>query len=422
MPESQSVLNTRYSSPITTPADMAQSRDWAKQHLAKAADLPISFRLAGRLIRGLPDSWQPTVRARRLDANIIETVFDGTDPQTGLNVRVECAEYRDYPVVEWVAWLTNTGSAATPLIADVRGLDADFEGLLPVLHHSNGDFASAEGYTSRSTPLPQGEFLEFAPAGGRACDQAFPYFRIAFARGGLCLAIGWPAQWAARFNGLAEGVSVRAGQELTQLRLQPGETIRTPRMTVLTWAGDEERAVNLWRRWYLAHILPRPDGRPMRPLLACAATDEGEEFTAATEANQIAFIEKFNQHGIRPDVWWIDAGWYPCYNAEHARRWPVTGSWRPDPERFPNGLKPISDRAAELGADLLTWFEPERVAAGTELYVEHPEWLLKVTGKTRESLQTAGTTQDGLLNLGNPAARQWLTDHVCGVIQENGIK
>ena len=31
-------------------------------------------------------------------------------------------------------------------------------------------------------------------------------------------------------------------------------------------------------------------------------------------------------------------------------------------------------------------------------------------------------TTTRLLNLGNPACRQWLTDHVCRLIQDNGIK
>src|SRR5205807_6179572 len=181
---------------------------------------------------------------------------------------------------------------------------------------------------------------------------------------GVAIAIGWPAQWAARFNGLADGVQVQAGQEKTNLRLMPGERIRTPRITVMAWSGDGSRAVNLWRRWYLAHILPRPNGQPMPTLLACAATQAGEEFTAATEANQIRFIDAFRQQGIQADVWWIDAGWYPCYDDQHVRRWPLTGTWQPDAERFPNGFKPISEHAAQGGADLLLWFEPERVAPG----------------------------------------------------------
>ena len=67
-------------------------------------------------------------------------------------------------------------------------------------------------------------------------------------------------------------------------------------------------------------------------------TDDAEEFTAATEENQVRYIEKWTNHGIPIDVWWIDAGWYPCYNAkDQQRRWWETGTWVPDPARFPMG-------------------------------------------------------------------------------------
>jgi len=228
---------------------------------------------------------------------------------------------------------------------------------------------------------------------------------------GLSMAVGWPGQWAARFEGLADGIHVRVGQEKTNLQLMPGESIRTPRMTVLSWTGDVSRAVNLWRRWYLAHILPRPNGQPMKPLLACEGPGDGVEFTAATEENQLRYIETARQRGIPFDVWWIDAGWYPCYDENHERKWPITGTWEPDPERFPNGLKPVSDCAARHGAALLLWFEPERVRPGTQLDAERPEWLLR----TEDS-------DNSLLNLGNPECREWLTYHVCRLIQDNGIK
>ena len=396
--------------------DMAQSRAWAEPLFAHAADLPISFVLDGNPVRGIPTAWRPSSRRRRIDANIIETVFEGTDPGTGLNVRVESTQYQDYPVIEWLAWLTNQGQAPTPVISNLQAIDVAFSGASPAVLHCNGDFNSPEGYAPMQTSLRAGESLAFAPLGGRPCDQAFPYYRLVFDGWGLILAIGWPAQWAARFTGLADGVRVQAGQEKTSLRLMPGETIRTPRMTVLSWSGDDSRAVNLWRRWYLAHILPRPNGRPLLPLLACAATDDGEEFTAATEANQVKYLEAFHAQGIWPDVWWIDAGWYPCYNAGGERKWWLTGTWEPDAERFPHGLKPISDRASRAGADLLVWFEPERVVPGSSLALEHPEWLLH----TRDG--DAQVLSGGLLNLGNPHCRQWLTEHVSQLIHDNGIK
>ncbi|MBT3275355.1 MAG: hypothetical protein HN368_19525 [Spirochaetales bacterium] len=402
------------------PQDMVKSRELASHFFSEPEKLPISFVFDGKAICGIPEEWNPVSNRRRIDANIIETVFEGNDSETGMNVRVEYTEYQDYPVIEWVAWFTNKGHEPAPAIRDALAADWELKGASPILDHGNGDFYSGDGYTPCETPLHPGETITLAPNGGRPCDGAFPYFRLIFEGGGLSLAIGWPAQWSAGFSAVTDGVRVQAGQEKTDIRLLPGESIRTPRITVLSWTGGVSRAVNLWRRWYLTHILPRSDGQPMKPLLACAAPDEGEEFTAATEENQLRYMEKFKQRGIYFDVWWIDAGWYPCYDENQKRKWPITGSWVPDSERFPKGLKPVSDRAKQDGADLLLWFEPERVRPGTNLMAEHPEWLLSVKGVDDELL-TKYERQNRLLNLGIPECRRWLTEHLCRLIADNGI-
>ena len=397
------------SAPVTQPEDMAQSRCWMGALHASPAHLPFSFRYDGKKITGIPATWNPVVTTRRIDANLEETVYVGTESDTGLTIRVEVLEYRDFPVVEWVVWLSNAGGMPTPLLCDIQAIDTTFVGDAPVLSRCNGDFCSEEGYTPQETPLPEGTGLTFTPNGGRPCDGAFPYFRMQYAGCGVTLAVGWPAQWSATFTGVANGVSIQAEQQQTHLRLLPGECIRTPRITVLSWIGDSTRGINLWRRWYLAHILPRPDGQPLLPALAVCGTDSGEEFTAATEENQLRYQEKFAQLGFEFDVWWIDAGWYPCRDEQGDRRWWRTGTWMPDPERFPRGLQPIAKHAATYRAHLLLWFEPERVTQGSQLFQDHPEWLLQ------------NNKPDALLNLGNPECRQWLTDYVCELIQNNGI-
>jgi alpha-galactosidase len=127
---------------------------------------------------------------------------------------------------------------------------------------------------------------------------------------------------------------------------------------------------------------------------------EFNEMTAANEENQKYFIDRYKQENIQIDFWWMDAGWYPCNG-----QWPITGTWEPDLTRFPKGLRAISDHGLTQGVKTLVWFEPERVAGGTWISTNHPEWLL------------GGT----LLNLGNPKAQQWLTDHVDRVLREQGI-
>ena len=156
------------------PEDMLKSRAWAKRFFSSAADLPISFVLDEKAIHGIPQEWHPVLNRRRIDANISETVFEGTDARTGLNVRVECTEYHDYPVMEWVAWFTNKGQEPTPIIRDILALDGTFTGSSPVLYHCNGDFYSAEGYTPQETPLPAGDASVLPPTAAVPVTAHFP--------------------------------------------------------------------------------------------------------------------------------------------------------------------------------------------------------------------------------------------------------
>lgn len=377
-----------------------------------------SFRYAGAPSDKLLPTWDLKKQRRADREGGTRHRITRTDPRTGLALICEVREYARFPVVEWVLRLKNTSARRTPLLEAVRSLDITPRvGSFPYLNYWTGDYCSPDGYEPFRVSLAHEEEYRFAPVGGRGTNRAWPYYDLEspVARKGLIVAIGWPGQWASCFRGLSgHAVHITAGQETTRFGLLPGEEVRTPLSVLLFYRGDRTRSRNLWRRWYLAHNMPRPGGRPMKPSLACAGTDEGEEFTAATEANQIRYIGAFGDRGIRPDVWWIDAGWYPCRDTNGQRRWWLTGTWKPDPERFPNGLRPVSDFAARAGADLLVWFEPERVTAGSGLDAKHPEWALGLKSDPRNI--------NRLLNLGDPRCRNRLTNDVCRLIKENGIR
>lgn len=394
---------------------------WVDHLFGGASNLPVSFLYDGSPVRGIPLAWSPSRSFRRFGSTIVETVHEGRDPRTGLAVRVEVVRYLDFPVIEWTAWLTNHSDLPSPRVQDLVVLEASFAGRAGAVYHGNGDFDSNDGYTWRTTPIGGRGPLEVRPRGGRPCDGAFPYFRLLFEGGGLSVAVGWPGQWQARFGDEGEGISVRAGQERTDMRILPAETVRTPRITLMGWAGEQDHAINLWRRWYRTHVMPRPGGRPLGPMLSVSGTDEGVEFTGATEANQLEYQRRFSNEGISYDVWWIDAGWYPCRDAKGDQHWTVTGTWHSDAERFPAGLAPVSRGAAGHGAKLLLWFEPERVFPGTELATVHPDWVLaRPPTRPEEGLRTY-QARSGLLDLSDPTCRAWLTELMSGRIEEYGI-
>jgi len=371
---------------------------------------PFSFTLGGQPVRELLKNWGVTRSNREADDQRIERVTTYRDDQTGLQVRCVGVTYRDFPTLEWTVYIKNEGTNDSPLIEHLQALDTHWErdGEKEfTLHHALGTFVAAKDFEPLSTPLSGKRTERFAPSGGGPCAKVWPYFNLEYGKtAGVILAVGWPGQWAASFaRDDGAGLDVTAGQETTRFRLHPGEEVRTPLMVLQFWRGDWLRAQNLWRRWFVLHNMPRPEGKPPPPLLTPCSSHQFGEMINADEASQKLFIDRYQEEKFGIDYWWMDAGWY----VHHGGGWPRVGTWLVDSNRFPHGLRAITDHGHSKGVKSLVWFEPERVTSGTQLYEQHPDWLL---GKG------AGTK---LLNLGTPAARAWLTEHVDQLLNEQGI-
>lgn len=374
---------------------------------------PFSFTYGGKPSREVLDRCRRESQQERLDQNRTAHTIVYTDPQTGLEVRWQGVEYPRFKTVEWTLHFKNTGSSDTPILADVQALDTHLErrkGCEFSLHYNRGDTCSPDSYEPMTRPLGPGEEFRSSPSGGRPTNARFPYFNLRAGSEGVIIVVGWPGQWAARFaRGEDRSIRVVAGQELTRFKLRPQEEVRTP-LIVLQFSdeGDWVDAQNTWRRWMIRHSVPRPGGKQLPlPQFAACSSHQFAEMTKANEKNQIEFIDAYLEKGLELDYWWMDAGWYV---GAAEKGWPWTGTWEVDrrPHRFPNGLRAISDFAERKGVKTIVWFEPERVASGTWLATERPEWVL-------------GGAGGGLLNLGNPEAWDWLVNHVDKIITDEGI-
>ncbi|MFZ1937413.1 MAG: alpha-galactosidase [Thermoguttaceae bacterium] len=388
--------------PSPQPGEFQERDKWVNERLVDG-NPPISFVYDGKSSADLLAKWPKRTATKKLDGGRIERTWTWTDPKTGLEVRCISVEYADFPVVEWTGYLRNTGATKTPLLQAVQAIDVGMNRAKQgefVLRGVAGDDCSPNSYQPYECVLGPNASKTIAPPAGRPTEVAFPYFNLAAPGGGLIMAVGWPGQWSATFaRDAATGLRVTAGQQLTHLCLQPGEEIRTPLIALLFWKGsDVDRSQNIWRRWMLACNMPRPNGKPLLPQY-CFCSGGFFEGLKVNEASEKQFFDALTKEGVKLDYWWMDAGWYPCNS------WAETGTWEVDPQRFPRGIKAVSDYVHAKNTKLIVWFEPERVTGGSWLAKNHPEWLL------------GGT----LLNLGNLTARKWLTDHVDRLLSEQGI-
>ncbi|MHB0857214.1 MAG: alpha-galactosidase [Anaerolineae bacterium] len=388
-----------------TAAEMSRAQAWV---VGLTDVLPCTFQYGGRPARDQMAAWETRIASRPLDGQRLEHTCEARDPVTGLQVRCVAVQYLHYPTVEWTIYLENTGDADTPIISDWQALDMVVQSPQEIyrLHHQVGSPCRADDYQPLVTELSEPvSHKRIGAEGGRPTNSDLPYLSLDLGGEGLIVVVAWPGQWAADFARLgAQGLAIRAGQERTHFSLHPGESVRSPLIVLQAWQGDWIRGQNLWRRWMVAHNLPRDaQGQVPQPQMAVC---NGNHFPGlvTNDQDERRFVDHYLTQGIQVDYWWQDAGWYPCNG-----NWVNVGTWEVNTETFPGGLRAPSDYFRAKGIRTIVWFEPERVTPGSWLYEQHPEWLLGEDGRTK------------LLNLGDCGARQWVTDHIDGLLTREGI-
>ena len=369
----------------------------------------VTFRYDGREV-SIPDAgWTLTTHKEK-------TPFGSAarssyrDTATGLVVTVHTRRFEEFAALEWVVELENEGDADTPLIEDIMPLDWS----LPLdekervrLHHANGSACLIDDFLPHTTSLTPDFQKILVPVGGRSSNGVLPFMNLQREGGGTVIAIGWSGQWMAKFERDKEKLRIAAGMERTHLVLHPGEKIRTPRILVIPWQGeDDSKGNNLLRQLLIQHYMPRLDGELVMP--PSGQSLQGYYYHTGDKASvnkEMKAMKKAVEAGI--DVHWIDACWFGA----GGEWWEEVGSWVPNPKCFPDGLRPISDAAHDAGQKFVLWFEPERVRRDSLIHKEHPEFLLP----SKEN------TIDFLLDLGMPEAWKYITDLISDRISEYGI-
>lgn len=417
----------------TTP-EMTAARDWSQQLLGETESLPpFSFTYDGSAVVEALPTWTRAAEARPSAPGVTHHTISYSDPATGLQVRVEANVHEDFPAVEWVLHLRNAGTADTPMIEKLLPLDTLLllDPAAPcTIRYSKGALCSPEDFELVDRQLrPRGE-LRQRPGGGRSSSDVLPFWNVILGDAGFILGVGWTGEWETRLVRTAEGpLKVQAGMALTRFRLHPGEEVRTPRILLLFWTETPIQGHNLLRRFILAHHRPRPGGEPlMTPL--CNGNWGGTPAEVHLDN-----IRQIVEQDLPIEYYWIDAEWFggEGHWMKHA------GNWEPRKDLYPDGFRPISEALHRAGRKLLLWFEPERVAPGTPWFTELKDWLLGIQPEDAitwadygdhlapqdwikmESARNQLNPGDRLLDLGNPAARRFLTDFLSERITTFGI-
>lgn len=155
--------------------------------------------------------------------------------------------------------------------------------------------------------------------------------------------------------------------------LRPGETYESVPVAVgCVRGGFEEAVAELTRYRRATHLHPRSDMRQCPVVFNDVIALEGNQ----TTANEVPLINAAAAAGC--EVFCMDVGWCtrPGDNS-----WHPVGDWQPNPERFPGGLRKITEYFRSKGMVPGLWIEPEVAGLWTAVAKQPDSWYFMRHGR-----------------------------------------
>ncbi|TCV94690.1 alpha-galactosidase [Luteibacter rhizovicinus] len=269
----------------------------------------------------------------------------------------------------------------------------------------------------RTRPLTPGA-TELESRRGSTGDENNPWFAIARgaewneSHGRVWFgALAWSGSWSIHIDqDILSQVRVTGGFNPFDFayRLEPGQGLDTP----VFYAGYTDEGIGeasrLMHKFELTRILPGSSKLKPRPVLYNSW--EATEFKV-NEADQERLAEKAAKLGVERFV--IDDGWFGARNSDHAG----LGDWVVNREKFPNGLKPLIDKVHGLDMSFGIWVEPEMVNPDSDLYRQHPDWVLNFEGRQRSVARN-----QLVLNLAREDVRAYVFNMLDDLLSKNDIQ
>ncbi|MBQ2029335.1 MAG: alpha-galactosidase [Bacteroidaceae bacterium] len=220
----------------------------------------------------------------------------------------------------------------------------------------------------------------------------------------------WSGNYKTKIEATNNGLTVISGinEETSAYHLTAGETFSTPEF-IMAYStegkGGVSRAFHKWARRYALH-----GGQKLRDILLNSW--EGVYFKVNQEVMDQMMGDIASLGG---ELFVMDDGWfgdkYPRDNGETS-----LGDWTVAKGKLPQGIKGLTEAARKHGIKFGIWIEPEMANTKSELYENHPEWILQQKNRT---LSTGRGNTQVVLDLCNPKVQDYVFSITDNLLTEN---
>ena len=162
--------------------------------------------------------------------------------------------------------------------------------------------------------------------------------------------------------------------------LKPGEEFQTPEAVVVYSDRGLNGMSQTFHRLYRTRLARGEWRDKVRPILI---NNWEATYFDFTEEKLLEIAKTAKEDGV--ELFVLDDGWFSTRRNDTSG----LGDWWENRDLLPEGIKGLSEKIEALGMKFGLWFELEMVNKDSELYRNHPDWILAAPGRS----QSHGRTQ-----------------------------
>jgi len=346
----------------------------------------------------------------RVDDNVIATTITLKDPEYPIQVTLHFKAYKKEDIIE--TWTKIEHHKKNPVVlSNFASSMLHFDANQYWLTQFHGDWA--EEVKMEQTRLTSGLKMLSSKLGTRADMYQSPFFFLSLNKpaddhNGELIAgtLAWTGNFRFTFD-VDEQNSLRVISGMNPFKsayhLQPDKVFKTPKF-IFTYSqrgkGQASRNFQQWGRNYGVM-----DGN--KPRMTLLNNWESTYF----DFNEQKLVNLFyDAKKLGVDLFLLDDGWfgnkYPRNN-DHAG----LGDWQANKKKLPHGIGYLVKEADKRDLKFGIWLEPEMVNPKSELYEQHPDWIIKLPNRKEDYYRN-----QLVLDLTNPEVQDFVYNTVDGLL------
>ena len=196
-------------------------------------------------------------------------------------------------------------------------------------------------------------------------------------------------------------------EEAFSWQLDPGDTFCTPEAVMTFSDGGLGRLSNLLHHFVREHIVRGAWKHRRRPVLI---NNWEATYMDFNREKLLALARKASGLGI--ELFVLDDGWFGERNSDNAG----LGDWRVNTDKLGGTLADFAGEIHGLGMLFGLWLEPEMVNEDSDLYRAHPDWAMRIPGRSF----SRGRNQL-VLDLSRRDVRAYIFDQICAVLDSADV-